>query len=146
MVRDAGAGRTGLSLPRLVWREKWLLSAAFLLLWKYRIAISLKRFGDPRPRCVGPAEGPPVPLPLARRVAWSVDRAAGLVLAPTCLVRAAAGQRLLAWKGYASQIHIGVRREKARGLAAHAWLVSGDATVLGGGEAERYTPFLGTRE
>lgn len=58
----------------------------------------------------------------------------------TCLVRAIAGALLLARRGVASHIRFGVRKENDR-LAAHAWLMVGDATVLGGGDEIRsYVP------
>ncbi|MEJ1937276.1 lasso peptide biosynthesis B2 protein [Nostoc sp. NIES-2111] len=75
------------------------------------------------------------PEGLYRQVAWGMDLAAKVVPDATCLARAMAGQALLARSGYASDVCIGV--EKADGkFAAHAWLTSGGAIVLGGTEAE----------
>lgn len=58
----------------------------------------------------------------------------------TCLVRAVAGALLLRRRGVASQIRFGVRKENDK-LTAHAWLMVGDTTVLGGGaEIGAYMP------
>jgi hypothetical protein len=130
---------------RHAWRDKWLLLAAFALLWRSRIELSFKGFGDPRKRC-GAISGRPLPsLSLAARVAWSVDCAARFVIRPTCLVRAMAGQQLLHMKGHGSAISVGVRGGGDTGLEAHAWLCVGDIVILGdaGGEVAKYRPLLG---
>lgn len=131
-----------------VWRDKWLLLAAFALLWRSRIELSVKGFGDPRKGCGAISDLPPPPPALAARVAWSVDRAARLVVRPTCLVRAMAGQRLLRMKGHGSAISVGVRTSGDAGFEAHAWLRAGDAIILGdgAGEVEQYRPLLGATE
>lgn len=130
---------------RRVWRDKWLLLAAFALLWRSRIELSCKGFGDPRKRC-GAISDRPLPSPaLAARVAWSVDRASRFVVRPTCLVRAMAGQQLLHMKGHGSAISVGVRHSGDAGFEAHAWLCVGDAIILGdaGGAVALYRPLLG---
>jgi hypothetical protein len=136
-----------LALLPLIWREKWLLALAFILLWQYRITLSLRGFGDPRRACSANAEKPSAPTALARRISWSVDRAARLVPKPTCLVRAMAGQRMLAMKGYGSEIRVGVRNKADAGFEAHAWLISNDQIVLGGTstELQRFSPLIGAR-
>lgn len=131
--------------PRRIWRDKWLLLAAFGLLWRSRIQLSFKGFGDPRKGCGAISDlSPPSPA-LAARVAWSVDCAARFVVRPTCLVRAMAGQRLLRMKGHGSAISVGVRNSGNAGFEAHAWLCAGDAIILGdaGGEVDQYRPLLG---
>ena len=136
--------RASLALRR-IWRDKWLLLAAFMLLWRARIELSFKGFGDPRKGCGAVSRQPLPSRALAARVAWAVDRASRFVARPTCLVRAMAGQRLLAIKGYGSSISVGVRNAGEAGFEAHAWLCAGDAIVIGdaGGEVERYRPLLG---
>lgn len=135
-------------LARLLWRDKWLLAAAFAMLWRARIELSVKGFGDPRRGCARTADMPVPPPALGARVAWSVDRAARLVARPTCLVRAIAGQRLLAMKGYGSEIRVGVRASNDAGFEAHAWLKAGETVVLGGTATElgQYRPLIGTAE
>lgn len=70
------------------------------------------------PPVAGPTEDPV----LAASLAWAVTRAARYgVFRPRCLVRALALQDLLARRGMASEIRVGVRRD-ADGFRAHAWV------------------------
>jgi hypothetical protein len=56
-----------------------------------------------------------------------------------CFPQTIAARKLLERYGYASTIHIGVARDAGEGLAAHAWLTSGDTVVTGEANLERYT-------
>ncbi|TGR19325.1 lasso peptide biosynthesis B2 protein [Mesorhizobium sp. M8A.F.Ca.ET.202.01.1.1] len=67
-----------------------------------------------------------------RLVAWGVAAAARFVPGATCLTQALSGQYLLARKGNASNIRIGIERGTGEQLKAHAWLVSDNHIVLGG--------------
>jgi hypothetical protein len=100
--------------------------------------------------CVSGADGrawcgPPPKWSVGRstvdRVSWAV-RAASRVMpgAANCLVRALATQALLAKHGYSSELKIGVRKAADGGLAAHAWLESAGAIVIGEFELDRYVP------
>ena len=131
----------------LIWREKWLLGLAFYYLWQARILLSLKGFGDPMQGCAATARKAEAPAALVRRIAWSVDQAARFVMHPTCLVRAMAGQRMLALKGHGSEIRVGVRKAADKPFDAHAWLISGDEIVLGGTQDElgEFSPLIGAR-
>lgn len=74
---------------------------------------------------------------VARRVAYVAGR---LPWHSTCLVRAVAGMLLLRRRGIAGGIiRFGVKREGGA-LAAHAWLLLGEETLLGGEEAGAYVP------
>lgn len=57
----------------------------------------------------------------------------------TCLVQAVAGFLLLRRRGIHAAIRLGVKRD-AHTFAAHAWLMVGGATVLGGQEAAGFSP------
>lgn len=58
----------------------------------------------------------------------------------TCLVRALAGKLLLQRRGLTgAKIRLGVAKENGS-LVAHAWLIYGPEILLGGEEAEAYTP------
>ncbi|MFV0644570.1 MAG: lasso peptide biosynthesis B2 protein [Sphingomonadaceae bacterium] len=116
---------------RQIWRDKWLFLFAFFYLWVARIRLSTYGFGDPRANTAGNRQDVRTPADLGRRVAWAVDRAARLVPGDTCLVRAIAGQRVLALKGFRSDIFIGVRKNAHSPLEAHAWLACGDYVILG---------------
>lgn len=58
-----------------------------------------------------------------------------------CLVQALAAQRMLAGKGIASQIVIGVDNTSEKGFEPHAWLRYGDKVVTGG-EVARFAVLL----
>lgn len=131
----------------LLWRDKWLLLAAFTLLCHARFVVRSRSFGDPRRDCGGRTDIPVAPANVAARVGWAVEQAARLFPASTCLERAIAGQRLLAWKGFSSQIKVGLRRGSDPGFEAHAWLCTG-ASVIDASKAdlESYQTFIGKRE
>lgn len=74
----------------------------------------------------------PAPHAVSRAVAAAVRRAAALLGPDLCLREAMAGRIMLARRGYASTIRLGVRQAADGGLRAHAWLVSGDYVVTGG--------------
>ena len=88
-----------------------------------------------------PASRPPVPPTEQRRIAWAVE-AVGRRLLPRrpCLTQAFVAQYLLARRGVATTLRIGVAKDDAA-LEAHAWLEA-DGEVLVGGAAspERYAP------
>ena len=67
-----------------------------------------------------------------RRIAWGVAAASRLVPGASCLMQALAGQYLLARRGSASKISIGIEKGTGNELKAHAWLMSGNHIVLGG--------------
>lgn len=76
-----------------------------------------------------------------KRVAWLVGVAGRHVVPAPCLTRAVALARVLARRGIASEIRVGVRTLSGR-LEAHAWVeldgcpINDDATTIGG-----YAPF-----
>jgi hypothetical protein len=93
---------------------------------------------------VGPSEEIAATL---RRLRQLVDMAARNHLYPmTCLRRALVLQRMLAQRGIATKLEIGVRKE-AGALAAHAWLEY-DGQPIGQPEAiaARYAPLATVRE
>jgi hypothetical protein len=65
--------------------------------------------------------------------------ASRLVPASSCLVQAIALQILLARRGLASQLRLGVSSSSTDGMAAHAWLEY-DGCVLIGARREGYAP------
>lgn len=109
----------------------------------------LPLFGDMgMPAAMGTTAPPP---DLARAVAvacrarWVADR---LPWHSTCLVRALAGAMLLRRRRIrGARVRFGVRRDGGA-LAAHAWLLLGAETLLGGEQATEYRPLadLGCRE
>ena len=71
------------------------------------------------------------PVEERSRCAWAIARASRWVPKATCLTQALSGQWLLARRGYASRVVIGVRRPSHGEVAAHAWLRVGEDGVLG---------------
>jgi hypothetical protein len=85
------------------------------------------------------AAGAPAP----QRVAWAVMAASGYVpRTSTCLPQALAVQALLSRAGYPAELHIGVAKNGAARLDAHAWVESQGEVVFGGWELERYERLL----
>lgn len=122
------AVKSGLAL---LWRDKWLLSMSLIILWCVRIALWVLGYNRMTRHFAIEPSLPPAPPALAFRVAASIRRASRLTPRPTCLVQAIAAQRLLAFRGHASQIHVGVRKD-AHVFGAHAWIVSDGIVILGG--------------
>lgn len=90
-----------------------------------------------------PVDGEAVPAGQIRRAKWVAWRLARLARRmpwrTTCLVQAVAGKLLLARRGIASTIRFGVTTNGGA-LAAHAWLIVGNDTVLGGDVAADFQP------
>jgi Transglutaminase-like superfamily len=74
------------------------------------------------------------------KIAWAVAVASRYVPAATCLTQALAGQILLAHYGEAALLRIGVAKNEAGKLEAHAWVESRGRVVIGDSrELFRYT-------
>jgi Transglutaminase-like superfamily len=89
--------------------------------------------------------GPPprrlVSPPSVERISWAVRAASRFIPnGSNCLLRALATQSMLGRFGYRSELRIGVRKADDGGIAAHAWLESGGAVVIGEFELEHYVP------
>ena len=66
----------------------------------------------------------------ARHVPWNA----------VCLPQAMAAKSMLARRGCASTLHLGVARKGADDLMAHAWLEAGNAIVVGESGVDAVTP------
>jgi len=89
--------------------------------------------------------GPPprwsVARPTIDRISWAVRAVSRFIPGGSnCLVRALATQSMLGRFGYSSELGIGVRKADDGGLAAHAWLESAGAVVIGEFELDHYVP------
>jgi hypothetical protein len=69
---------------------------------------------------------------------WAVHAAARRMPWVTCLGRALALQRMLAQRGQASELRVGVAKA-GQDFSAHAWLVAGGRVLIGDEELGRYT-------
>ena len=74
------------------------------------------------------------------KIVWAVTVASRYVPAATCLTQALAGQILLAQHGEPALLQIGVAKNEAGNLEAHAWVESRGRIVIGDSrELFRYT-------
>ena len=145
---------TAAKFLRLDRRERALVLAAARTLastWIGLRTIGFKALQQRAARVAAPGGGahawcgpPPrrsVGRPAVERIAWAVRAASGVIPgASNCLVRALATQTLLGRYGYRAELRIGVRKAVDGGLAAHAWLESGGAVVIGEFELDHYVP------
>lgn len=125
------------ALMRADGRDRTLLASAAVGLWLTRVALWVLPFAAclrRRDRLVATRSHRRDPVD---RVAWAVERAAVLVPASTCLVRALTAEVMLRRRGHDAQLHLGVARSGAS-LEAHAWLESDGRAVIGGDEAADY--------
>jgi hypothetical protein len=129
---------------RLAIFEAWL---ALALAWVLVFVVPFRRtaawLGNPaRPGATTAVE--PAGIERARHVCRRVAHVApGVPWRTTCLVQAVAGVLLLKRRRIAATIRLGVKQiagERGGGLAAHAWLIVGGETVLGGAAAEDFSP------
>jgi Transglutaminase-like superfamily len=98
------------------------------------------RPGAPHEWC-GPPPRSALDPPDIERISWAVRAASRFIPGGSnCLLRALATQALLGRFGIPSNLRIGVRKAGDRGLAAHAWLESAGAVVIGEFELEHYVP------
>ena len=73
---------------------------------------------------------------LARRTSCAVARISRIVPRAHCLTQALSVQMILALRGYASEVKIGVRQSADGAFEAHAWLMSGMFVATGGTPAD----------
>ena len=122
--------------------DRWLLADAFRVVATVRLRLALLPF-RPGTACARSARQR---WCAPDRVAWAVDRAAGVLGNAACLARALAGHSMLARRGFASRISIGVTAGEAQqnssSLIAHAWLEAGGRILLGGPDVGRYSPLF----
>jgi hypothetical protein len=125
-------------------RDRRLLLTSIGYLWAARLGLWLLPFQTvrqflaklslPKPSCSKETS------PDIERIAWAVAVASRYVPAATCLTQALAGQILLAQYGEPVILQIGVAKNEAGKLEAHAWVESRGRIVIGASpELFRYT-------
>lgn len=132
---------------RLAYLEAILaLALAWVLVFLMPARWSLPLFGTARKSAAGneavmDASAFPAALARARGVAVLLNRMdRRLPWHNTCLVRALAGRMMLARRGIrGGVVRFGVSLDDGK-LGAHAWLMLGDVTLLGGAEAGGFAP------
>jgi hypothetical protein len=121
--------------------ERTLLLQAAISIVSVRLALrflSVERLQALACHWAGRA-GTPV---ISDRIVWAVEAAARKIPASTCLSKALAAQALLARHGHTSEVMIGVAKDEACRLEAHAWISCQNEILIGGPETGRYTPLL----
>jgi len=112
---------------RLPWTERFLLG-----LWLLPLG-SLRRFALRERKAAKRTHAIP-------QLVWAVRAVSRFVPLATCLTQALALQWLLARSGHASRVHLGTRKDLAGKFAAHAWVECEGRVVIGGAEAQDYSP------
>jgi hypothetical protein len=124
------------SKRRLLMRTLWLLWAARLSLWLLPLPTLRRLLAKLRPSHPISPEAPTS----IEKIVWAVAVASRYVPAATCLTQASVGQILLAHCGQAALLQIGVAKNEAGELEAHAWVESRGRVVIGDSrELFRYT-------
>jgi hypothetical protein len=80
--------------------------------------------------------------PSPEKFSWAVSAVSQYVPAATCLAQALTLQVLLSREGILSDLALGVARDDATGITAHAWLEIDGTVIIGGQERDRYTQLL----
>lgn len=130
-------------LSATVWRTATVLEAILMLSGARLIVLfCFGRFS--RWMMQGQQPGQQIPSPaLRRRIERAVDRAAAIVpWTSLCLPNAMAAKLMLARRGCASTIHLGVGISSEGLLHAHAWLEAGGTVVTGAGNIPTVTPIV----
>ncbi|MFX4263225.1 lasso peptide biosynthesis B2 protein [Pelotomaculum propionicicum] len=130
---------------RLPWPEKCLYTEAFYLTGVVRLAILLLPFRWLAPHLgqhmvESPQEEDAAAIEAARRVGLAVETVSRhSPWESKCLVQAIAGKILLRRRGIGSTLYLGVDRDDAKILIAHAWLRCGGLVLTGGQGREHFT-------
>jgi hypothetical protein len=123
---------------RRSWAERLLLLEAALLVSLARLAVHTVPFRwlirlAGKPQTETPSVADPQHTVQVQRVGWAVHAVVRhLPWECTCLAQALAARLLLARRGIAVTLYLGVRRDAHGAPSAHAWLRSGTLYVTGG--------------
>lgn len=123
--------------------ERWLLAEAVVSLGAARVVILLVPFRriapwlERTPRGPARAADPFLMLAVRRAVTTAAQHVPWNAV---CLPQAMAAKFMLARRGVASTLHLGLARKGAAELLAHAWLEAGDAIVVGEAGRDTVTP------
>jgi hypothetical protein len=76
----------------------------------------------------------------AREIGWAVElMSRHTSWESACLAQSIAGKFMLRRRGLASRISLGLRKDEAGKLTAHAWLRAGNEILIGGSGHEEFT-------
>ena len=124
--------------------EQRLLLRTGLLLWAARLGLCLLPLPTLRRLLVRLRRTEPILVERNSKnienIAWAIAVASRYVPAATCLTKALAGQILLAQHREPALLQIGVAKNEAGDLIAHAWVETRGRIVIGDSrELSRYT-------
>jgi hypothetical protein len=121
---------------RLLFSALFHLAAARIGLWTLPLEQIVKRL----PQTKKPVFSEKTGFCRPKEIAWAI-RAAGRYLpgGQNCLAQALAGQALLARRGIATQLRIGVAKDAAGRFTAHAWVECDGRILIGGAGAAQFT-------
>jgi len=131
--------RKFLSLPAL---ERYILLKAFLLSSIIRLGLWLLPFRTLQRTLERLFHNPVTSQkqsPSPEKFSWAVVAVSRYVPSATCLAQALTLQALLSREGIHSDLGIGVARDDATGITAHAWVEIDGTVIIGGQERDRYT-------
>jgi len=117
--------------------ERGCLLEAVFWLGLARLAILLLPFRRIAPvlgrqMAQSPQEAETAPAPLLERISWAVAAASRhLPWECKCLAQALAGKAMLKRRGLPSTLYLGLAKNGADGLQAHAWLRCGERILTG---------------
>lgn len=123
-------------------RDRWVLLQAGCVTLAVRLGLWLLPFAvvrrsvywlacrTSRPRTA------PIPI---ETLTWAVTVVSRRIPRATCLTQALVLQALLQRQGYASALHLGVRRSLEGGFQAHAWVERAERIVIGDAGGDLYT-------
>jgi len=133
-------------LARLSWRERARLGEALLYLAAAQLALVVIPFHRLTPHLGAPhAQSPetfaaPIQRAQAARIRRAVQTMSRLVpWDSVCLAQALAAKWMLARRGMASTLYLGVAYDEQRKLRAHAWLRCGNLWVTGAPQHKKFT-------
>jgi hypothetical protein len=136
------------------WAFRWELTVALLLGWcavrllPFNLLASLLGHSQPAGR-TGHAPMNSMQKSRAHGIGRSLEhRAKHLPWHATCLMQVTAGRLMLSRRGIPTVARFGLQRMPDGSHAAHAWLLTGGETILGGvvaGEFEPIADFIGRR-
>jgi len=131
--------RKFLSLPA---KERYILLKAFLLLSIIRLGLWLLPFRTLQQTLERLFHYPVTSYrqaPSPEKFSWAVSAVSRYVPSATCLAQALTLQALLSQEGIHSDLALGVARDDATGITAHAWLEIDGTVIIGAQERDRYT-------
>lgn len=128
------------------WRERLLLLEAVLYLGAARAALLTIPFkyisrslGQQLPADTVAPRGAPVST-AARQIGWAVKTMGRRTpWDSACLAQSIAGKLMLRKRGLASLLFLGMKKDEAGKLTAHAWLQAGNEILIGAAGHETFT-------